>query len=410
MPRRAAISPARLALVGLLTLPALWIATASTTADILAGGNPALALKFWPWNADAHGQLASNLVVVDASRPQIDQARILAWKALAREPVSIPAVRSIALADDLQGRPRAGRLFDYAERLSRRDLATQIWMIEAAVGKGDIRGALVHYDRALRTRKEAEPLLLPVMVSAMATQGMQGPIGDLIATRPLWWPRFMEQALADPTAINSLPLVFSRLRVSPADEQGRGFLSTGIASLVATGRYKAALDVYRIAMRGIAGQDAALRDGGFERDPLLPPFDWQLADGADVSAMMQTRGAGGRALFAAPIEGGRGELARQLLVLPAGRYRLGWRAGSIAADGARLTLKIQCVAGKELHDVALRQLSPAPETGRLDMPLPFTVPANGCSAQWVILSVDNPGAVPETLPWIDDVRVERQPA
>lgn len=398
----------RLAIACLATLPALWIVTAPTAANIMASGNPALALKIWPWNADAQAQQATAIVRPGVSPRQLERAQMLAWNALAREPVNISAVRSLALADDLRGRSGAGRLFTYAEELSRRDLVTELWMIESFVARGDIQAALIHYDRALRTRKEAEPLLLPILVSALASPGTRDPIGRLIATRPQWWPRYMEQALADPAAMDSLPFVFSHLRVSSDNEQGRGFLSTGIAGLIRAGRYAAALSVYRGAAGRTVEREIVPHDGSFERDPLLPPFDWQLATSEDVSALIQARTGGGRVLFAVPAEGASGEVARQFLVLPAGDYRLAYRGGSLPENGLRLTLKLQCVIDGEQHDIVTRQVAPAPEAGRIGA-LPFTVPANGCTGQWLIVSVDNPGSMPEALPWIDDLRIQRVP-
>jgi hypothetical protein len=406
---RSAIRPARIVWVCLAALPALWFVTAPTASTILENTNPALAGTIWPWNADAQANRAVLLATVEAPPAQLERARVLAWKALAREPVNIPAVRAWALTNELLHKPGVGRLFAYAETLSRRDFVTQLWMIEALVAKGDIEGTLIHYDRALRTRKEVEPLLLPILVSAMTTPATRDPIGRLIGTRPQWWPRYMEQALTDPAAVDTLPFIFSRLRLSPGDEQSRGFLSTGIAKLIRARRYAEALQVYRGAVPPAKAAKTLLHDGSFDRDPLLPPFDWQLADGDDVSALVQAGPDGKRVLFAAPREGGRGEFARQLLVLPAGRYRLAYRTGSLPANGLGLTVKFQCVTGDQLRDMAMRQLAPAPAAGRADV-LPFTVPANGCVAQWLILSIDNTGAVPESLPWIDDLRIERLPA
>src|SRR3546814_1290750 len=59
------------------------------------------------------------------------------------------------------------RLLAYSQKLSRRDLRTQLMAIELAVAQGDISGALRHYDIALRTKKNAPELLFPVLTSAL---------------------------------------------------------------------------------------------------------------------------------------------------------------------------------------------------------------------------------------------------
>ena len=61
----------------------------------------------------------------------------------------VEAWRTLAIISTRPGQGEA--LFHFASSLSRRDVPTQLWLIEDAVRKNDIPGALSHYDAALRS-------------------------------------------------------------------------------------------------------------------------------------------------------------------------------------------------------------------------------------------------------------------
>ncbi|MFV3464693.1 hypothetical protein ACNJFH_21305, partial [Mycobacterium tuberculosis] len=101
------------------------------------------------------------------TQPDRDGSYARAWRlaqaALQRDPMSVRAVSTLAfLAAEKGNAVQAARLLAYSERLSRRDLPTQLALIETKVQANDVVGALVHYDRALRTSKTSEAILVPV--------------------------------------------------------------------------------------------------------------------------------------------------------------------------------------------------------------------------------------------------------
>ena len=129
-------------------------------------------------------------------------------------------------------------------------------------------------------------------------------------------------------------------------------------------------------------------DPEFRGQPGPPPFNWDLA-ASDVGAAERARGGG---LDVEYFGRRAGPLARQLLVLRPGRYRMQFPAeGSGAAQGSRIVLQVTCRGGgAPLLNAPLQGLALTPRTIAHE----FTVPA-GCDAQWLSFA-GQPGEFPNT--------------
>lgn len=77
---------------------------------------------------------------------------------------------------------------------SRRNLQTQLWAIEDAVGREDIAGALRHYDVALRTKAQSRAILYPVLASAIRDAQVRAELVRTLVSRPLWADDFLGYA------------------------------------------------------------------------------------------------------------------------------------------------------------------------------------------------------------------------
>ena len=104
----------------------------------LATKRPELALQLDRENATVLAQAALTLVQGEAT-PQRRKALDLARAALARDAGNVNALAAFGLASDKPKQVAA--VFTAADRLSRRNLIVQIWMIENAVAKGVVSGA-----------------------------------------------------------------------------------------------------------------------------------------------------------------------------------------------------------------------------------------------------------------------------
>lgn len=331
--------------------------------------------------------------------------RVQAANALLREPVNVVAARvaglTAMLADDKKG---AGRLLAYADSLSRRDLGTQVALIEMAVARGDIAAALRHYDVALRTGDTADQLLMPVLVTASRDPAIATALGTMLARRPPWRLRFVYSLVtARPWAPTFLPLIeAARLDVNNPIE--RDFLARTATGLVAAGAITDAAGLYARATGTPVTGD--VRNGLFAAEDRITPFDWELTDEPGLGASKgRVDGTSLAAALSINADAGRsGVVARQLLLLRPQRYRLRFTVGDVA-DTDRSGVSLTC-NGTDIGIASIR----FPVTARPRIVETIVdVPAN-CPGQWLKVEAGtdiDASMAAVAAPWISDIAVIR---
>ena len=368
-----------------------------TGSIIETNGQPELAIRLWPWNADALAQQASN-IVQSGDKGDARVAAALARRSLALQPVNPVAARSLGLAQVLDGRvPEAVRSFHYAESVSRRDIPTQLWLIEEAVAAGDIPRALEHYNRALSTSTTVSDSLFPVLIAATATPSVAKALGVILARRPVWSRAFVERLVIQYPSPEALAVLLRAARLDSASAEDQLLLVTASQHLVDAGR----ADLARSLMPGHRGSLETVTNGDFEHDPGLPPFDWRLTDTGEFGAAIQSAVDGkGRALFLRSQNATAGELAREFVSLhPGQRYRFGLTFGDMPDSGG-VNVGISCtVSGRSLLAISIPNGS-----GHAQGDL--VVPAN-CPGQWLVVGAEprfETGAGSDA--WIDNVDIQ----
>lgn len=387
-----------------------WLVMAGAAAHVLGERFPAFALAIAPFDARSNAALAERIVVEGrGSRAALANARTKAEAALRRDATIVPAWRTLALAALASGdQRRTAHLFRLTERMSRRDLPTQLWLIEERVGQNDIAGALRHYDIALRTTPAAAEFLFPVLVGATADDGIIGPLAALLRTDPPWrQPFFFALAESAPHGPNALRLVGA---LAPAGMLPRDdILATLIDRVGRTRDFESAWRIYRLARPG-PESGALVRNGGFTGAESFSPFEWWLNSGGDLSAAQITlEGAGDGTVLEVRGSGDNGGVvSQQVLMLPPGRYQLSSLSGPLEETRqADLSWRISCATeqGTAIAEVPLR-----PARGAAQVSAAWQVPATGCRAQWLVLAV-RPGALSGNVgAWVDSVSIRRVPA
>ncbi|RYD48773.1 MAG: hypothetical protein EOP60_15065, partial [Sphingomonadales bacterium] len=168
-----------------------------TLQNSLAGAwrntNPNAVLGFFPRDSQAVANIAATFVAKDPTPASIERARLMSIEALRRDPLNVTAVRTLALVNDAKGdRAGAWRLLNRAEALSRRDLLTQLSIIEYLSAAGDVDGTLRHYDVAMRASRASREILIPILIDAANDPALVDPIAKLVAQRPpQWWMDYM---------------------------------------------------------------------------------------------------------------------------------------------------------------------------------------------------------------------------
>jgi hypothetical protein len=145
-------------------------------------------------------------------------------------------------------------------------------------------------------------------------------------------------------------------------------------------------------------------DGSFDGAGGFLPFDWALTQDENLWAAREadpTRR--GSVLRLVALNGYTGEVARQLLRLAPGRYRLSARFGDVPAErDAGPKAEVRC-ASKAGEGPTLAMLAPPPG-GSGVRAAQMVVPAE-CRFQWLILSAAAASKADTESPWVDDISV-----
>ncbi|NJC34883.1 hypothetical protein GGR88_002397 [Sphingomonas jejuensis] len=338
---------------------------------------PDTAYALAPWDARVEASFAAELA--DSGAPSSrDQADRLAAAALLRDPTAVAAVsvRGVIAALD-KDEAEARSYFSFSDRLSRRDLRTRLWLIEDAVGRGDLAAALSHYDVALRTSRQAPELLFPVLSTAIADPRIQEYLSRTLSQRPNWLDSFVESVsyTGDPVDVAAFYGRLARAGVAIPPSVRAGLVDR----LVSAGALDASWTLYR--------RYNAAANKRFSRDPRFTTrlerpsgFDWVPVQQDGAFASIQAEEDGGFVSFSAPAAVG-GPVLSQRQLLPPGRYSLSGRSAEIDQQlTARPYWLITCADGRELGRVVMTN-SPDSEArfnGR------FVVPAD-CPMQTLAL-------------------------
>lgn len=369
---------------------------ADSLGSALAEANPTLALQLAPRNVVALQTMAGNLLG-DVNDPAARRsAAALADQALSRDAGAASAAITLAIIQGVEGgNAKSAALMAAAERLTRRDLRANIWQVENSVARGDVAGALRHFDFALRTSESAPDLMYPTLNAAIGDRRLAGPIARLLATRPPWAIPFLGQlgsAAPDLAGAAEFYLMVKRLGLDPP---AIGWTAV-VDRLTTAGDVARARNVHTVLR---ASDPAALiNDPNFRGVADSPSvFDWLPS--VDEGLQVQIGGGVPQLSFNAPA-GFNGNIARQMLVLAPGRYRLRNTAMLSDDNGSTPAWKISCVGGDSFESI--------PVATAVTAPVAFSVPA-GCRAQWIVLALTLVNDERPTAAQISNVQIERIP-
>lgn len=370
------------AIRGMLALALLglgYVSVSRSLANSLQRANLEIAHSLAPENGQVTSLLARDLAFAGASANDRARAKMLARVALQTEPTAVLAVVALAFEAQVDGDAAAAqRLFGYSQKLSRRDVTTQLWAVEDAVAKGDVTGALMHYDIVLRTSPRTADLLFPVLASAISDPKILSAATTMLADRPSWSKSFIDFVASKGPA----PIVTANLLIGlhkrhvPVSSEVDAVM---INSLITGDEFARAWDYYAGIRKGV---DRRLsRDPGFAVDVDTPSlFDWVPINDGGVTTSIRPGDTGPVFDFFVPTSVG-GALLQQMQVLPTGRYSLEGRGTlSDATESAGPYWVLSCRGGTELGRV---KMANRPEMGGT-FSGKFEIPAN-CPVQVLML-------------------------
>lgn len=305
-----------------------------------------LAYALAPYDGRASARLAGVSSAPGAVASDRRHDDNLARKALRQDPVNVPAAVVLGLNAQLRGDVvMARRAFAYAERLSRRDLITQLWGIEEAVARNDVGNAVHHYDIAMRVKPEMREVLFPVLAAASTEGSVQTQLVRTLTFKPLWGEDFVNYIAAKGTNPKATVVLFKRL-----DRAGVKTPDTAKAAIlnafITGGQLDRAWAYYANIRTGVSRYRG--RDPSFAKQPDVPTgFDWvAVGDGGIVSTIEK-----GSFSFSAPASIG-GPMLQQVQLLPPGDYRFSGHSIDVdQPDNALPYWMLVCKGGKELGRV-----------------------------------------------------------
>ena len=270
------------------------------------------------------------------TKAEVDLARA-AYRA---EPLSSTALGLIIRA--MPDGPARLSLLARSGELSRRNSLLNEEQIRAAALRGDDGAFFRWLSRSVLTNNDLGAAYVGAMAEATAKDGAVEALTPVIGQAPSWSESYWRQVIQRPASLINA----AKLRAAVAQKPWRQttvsrwdrYLSMGLTN---RGDFDAARALYKGLGLAREGRSANLvSDGGFGRQPQLPPFDWQLAVSGTLGASIDDKN---KSLLVSAIGGARGFAARQLVSLSPGNYRLGWSlSASMPIAPSTLLARIKC--------------------------------------------------------------------
>jgi len=345
IPVRRAVTYAVLAVV---TLFVAGNAALMTFANVARAANPNLVTEV------TDDDLAPILAL---QRGLVTPRQLLAAdvETTARDSLRAQAVNSVALrvlamrAEVLERHQQASAFLSLSERASRRDVLTQLMLIEQSVQADDIPGALSHYDKALRTNSQTYSLLFPVLGAAIERPAIRQASIPYVRNLAPWMSDFIDATLSSGRAgaRNAAMLLIS----AHVGDVLRAKGPLLIEALIAGGEFAMAQQVFQ-AMPGANPQ--VLQAPGFRAatvDPAYGLISWTAINNGSSGAVFDgPPGADARTVRVYAGPGERTLVLRRLIALPPGQYahmETRVAASGDASSKAIWEMKCQGSAGTE---------------------------------------------------------------
>ena len=387
------------AAIGFAALVLCYFAATLALASTERRLHPAAALRAAPYDAQALAGAAYASLQVDQSPAALTRSAQMATQALAREPINVAALRTLGLIAAIRGDVIGAQArFAMVERLSRRDLATQLWWIEFEVARGSVPGALTYFDEALRTSPQSADILLPILASAVQEAPIATALAPFLASRPSYFRQFFIQA-SDTTPDIAQVSRIGRTLLNRLDPDDQDLINRIILRYGRDGKYDNAWRVF-VWASGRQPENNVV-NGDFDSPTPLRLFNWSPTENDALTAEISPRDGSNSLYLIARVS--RGLATRQLVRLSAGRYQLSAIVGDVPdARIDRPTIGIACAKDDK---PVLNQVSfpPTAAASGIRLTAQFDVTA-GCAYQWLNL-LASASSEDETRAWIDNIQI-----
>lgn len=341
---------------------------------------PADAVPGWLANAPQHRLAKTERWLTDPEALARNEAAIVtdAQAVLQDAPLNAVALRQMALARSARDGGGNDQLLDLASRITRRDLVTNLLLIDKAALEGGRDRSLSLYDRTLTIFPDVSPQLFPLLVAAAGDAEVLKELSGY-AARP-WFGRFLTQALALGAATTDVTALATASKSRLDRERYTALVSQLLRQLVSRGDYREA----RQLAAQLDGYDTAAFDQlGLSQattDPRAAPLSWVLRSDDAVAVTLGED----QALDIVVEPEQTGLAAERVTLLRAGAYdvlqTLTYTEGEAPA---RLTWQVTCL-GRTAVDIWSQPLPV--QQRKTTYQAHLTIP-EGCEAQrWRLMA------------------------
>lgn len=354
-----------LVLILALLLGAQVIRSSAVTA--LAERNPDLAVRIWPDHPTA--EISFGMIEIGKTARRNQQAPPAAFAMMADSARKAPLAPEPFFVRGVQAQlsgnqHEAIQAFSAAAARDPRSLAGHYLLADALLRTGDAGPGLREVGILARLAPAGVASVAPYVTAYAKDRRNWVQLHELFKSNPALEGTVLTALAADASNADMV------LELANDRKPGTQWLPTLLNSLVAARKYEKAREIWANAahVRNAIGQ---LYDGNFAETAAPAPFNWALMSSGVGLAERGPRG-GLHVIYYGREDG---LLARQLLLLRAGEYRLSM---SSAGNARALTWSVRC-------DGAQAPIAAVPVKLAGTRPWNFTVPT-GCPAQWLELS------------------------
>ncbi len=353
----------RLAAISLIVAVLAYYSFAAALTAVARTKNYQVSLVVDP--ADSMALAAKADAIFLANKDPVTARRVqqLARASLESQPLNARALRLMGYTDQvLSAKPKSQQLIGLATQASRRELGAQMWLIEQRVARNDAVGALRHYDLALRTNAAIQVPLYTQLTLGIEIPVIRSALTPYVKAETPWIRPFLTHAIwysANPLSIVAV------VNAAGGMPKAKPFRETEIlllSQLVGKQQLAVAREFYLglpNAKPGVLTSLTFVRESADLRNQAL---GWQLVQGASVGSAWSGNSEQ-QTLSIYANSGERGLVARKLLFLKPGSYRVGAKFGqSIMPESSSVQLTFYC-ANADNNDWAKRFTSAANRGG-----------------------------------------------
>lgn len=368
-----------------------WQSAYAAIAQVARNNAPALALRFDAHEAEALVATTDRALALDPAALEPRQVMARARQALTAQALMPAALRQIGIAQDQSDKAAtfddaALPYFTLSQKMSRRDLVSQLWLAGYGIKKGSYDAAIEQFDRLFRTNEGVRDLIFPQLLPVVGEPGMQAALATVGDKGTPWIRELLFYLLRSGQHDRDVAGIVQKLRRPAAVADIGGITQQLIANFAAQGLNT---DALRLFDRSAQGRILGTQSGYFAgRLPVnrANGMPWQLLGNSDVSADWRSGDGGRLRLDVYAANNARLEVARQVRFAGPGLYQI---AVTLAEDnignGAYLEILLSCGSG-QARQVIWKSAERMPRTS---VSAQFQIDG-GCPAQLFALQAIGP--------------------